>query len=194
MLLVCGLVAVAVRAETPTTKPAAKPSAAAVVVDNPTYHYRISLPKTWTAKQKSPKTSVYELPGVPGASSGGVFIMLAGKPNKDTAKLEDIVNGKKEVLTQRNAKTKFVTDEATTLGGEPAWRLVYDVPTTAKETQTINGKPAEVKDVQMAQHSVEIMCVKEGTVVDLMYVGVAENAAKFQPAVDAAFASFEWAK
>jgi len=193
LLAVCSIVATVMAAD-PANKPdaAKKPDAAATVVENPTYHFKYSIPKTWKVKQKSPKTTVYELAGQSGNSNGGILVVLAAAPKKADAKLSDIVDGKKKVLEDRIAKTKYATDEATTLDGAPAWHLVYDLPATARETTTVNGKPAESKDVTILQRSTEIMCLKDGIVVDLVYVGVGENFATYAKMVDQVLASFEW--
>jgi len=190
MLLFFGLAAMA-RAETPTTKPAGKPDAT-VTIENRAYSFHYAVPKAWTVKQKSDKTTVFNLPSKTGAYHG-LFIVLTGTPVKDGAKLEDIVAGKKQAIEARNRESKYTNDSAVTLDGERAWRIEYQFSEPAKQTTSVNGKPADVKEVMLMHQTVDVMCVRGKAVVEIMYVTIAENFAAHIDEVEAALASFKWA-
>lgn len=186
-ILLVSLLSVSAFAANPATKPADT-----VVVENAASGFAFSVPKAWKAREKTPRVQVFELPGDAGSTRGGIFLIQVGRPIDKDAALTDIVNAKKKQLTDKSDKVKFLADKEEKLDGETAWRLEYLFPVAAKETTTVNGKAGEAKEVTLMNHSVEIMCMKDHQVFDVIYVGMDANSAARIKRVEAAVASFHW--
>ncbi len=178
----------------PATKPSVAPKADAnnTVLENKTYHFDLQIPKSWKIGESSDNGTFYRIPGPAGEGAGGLFVVQVGKPKDPNAGLIDVVDGKKKTLVEKSKDVKFTKDVETKLDGAPAWLLHYDIPAVAKETLIINGKPGPAKDVVVIQRCKEIMCLKDGEVIDVLYLGEQSQYDLRTRLIDKVMGTFYW--
>jgi hypothetical protein len=110
----------------PATRPAGLPKDW-VKVENATNHFAFAVPKAWQQNQKSDTQMAYFLPHTY-AKHPSLFMVVAGACHES-----DVKKDADETRTQFQSSVvahggKITRDEATTLGGEPAWVFELQVP------------------------------------------------------------------
>jgi hypothetical protein len=168
----------------PTTKPAPKPDPNTTLVTlDAGVSFRV--PKTWKQSKKNETGVTFQLPG------GGV-IVLAGPANHG-AELKAAVDEKKAKILEKSAATKFAKDQATTLGGQEAWELQYDVQSTAHEVDSKTGQQvAGGKTMTMTQRWLDVTCIKDGVFVQVDFVCAEKEFEARSKLARAMLDSFAW--
>jgi hypothetical protein len=167
----------------PATQPAPKADPTMAVVEFEKLGFRLSVPKVWKQAAKSENSATFQLPG-------GGFVVLAGKSARD---LGGAVEDKKNFLAKNASGLKYTKDEATTLGGHPAWLLVYDVQTTARQVDPKTGKDVpNAQPVAIGQRALAVTAVKDGVLVQLTFVCGDKSFQALSKLGQKAISTFEW--
>ena len=136
ILLAAALSAGVVLAE-PTTKPAAVPPPInafkvdkdSLLVTQSSYNARYVVPKTWKVIHEYNSGGAFYAvlsPGKDGSQLATANVQFKVLDNAN-APLADSVKEAKDEITKKEPEAKFIKDEATTLGGQPAWTVMYDI-------------------------------------------------------------------
>jgi hypothetical protein len=168
-----------------TSKPAAKPDPNTTLVTLEEAGISFRVPKTWKQSKKNATGVTFQLPG-------GGLIVLAGPANKG-AELKAAVDEKKAKILEKSPSTKFSKDQATTLGGQEAWELMYDVQSTAHEVDTKTGKEVPGgKTMTMTQRWLDVTCIKDGVFVQMDFICAEKEFEARSKLARTMMATFEW--
>ena len=113
-------------AAAPATQPAVPPKDW-VKVENATNHFTFYVPKAWQQNQKSDTAAAYVLPHTY-PMHPSLFMVVSGACHASDVKT-DADETRADFQTSIVAKGgKITRDQATTLGGQPAWAFEVSVP------------------------------------------------------------------
>ena len=186
----------------PTTKPTTQPSAkppipkAWLTIENKANHFKYRVPPQWTKAQSSDTVTVLDLPKPsapprgPGDIRVGRFIAISGPCHAVT--VEDDAKAFRASLPKDHPGAKIVKDEATELGGRPAWLFVYDSPVSVMVTTSRNGGPPINSEIKKSVRTYEINTVQGKTLYYISFEGDTGTYTSALPTAQRVFDSLEW--
>jgi len=141
LVFVTALLTQRVLAADATTQPATRPSVKAPIpkawamIENKTNHFKYRVPPQWSKQQSTDTATVLKLPEPTGNRSPldlhvGRFVAIAGPCHATT--IEDDAKDFRSDLAKQQKDAKIVKDEATELGGRPAWLFIFETRVTMK--------------------------------------------------------------
>jgi len=116
------------RPAAPTTKPTAlKPDRDSILIDRPAFSSKLLIPRSWFADKTYLHDSSlrYELRnGSGGSTLAVVHIQFFSEAESDAPLVEQVAKWKER--WKPKGEITMIRNEATTVGGSPAWLFVYD--------------------------------------------------------------------
>ena len=200
-VLLVALLSIITLAADPTTKPTTQPAKppipkAWLTIENKSNHFKYHVPPQWTKQQASDTVTVLDLPKPSAPSRGpgdihiGHFIAVSGPCH--TVTVEDDAKAFRASLPKDHPGAKIVKDEATELGGRPAWLFVYDSSVSVTVTTSRAGGPPTTSEIKKSVRTYEINTVQGKTLYYISFEGDMGTYTSALPTAQRVFDSLEW--